>query len=249
MHPSPERGGLACLPLLRSPSAGDDASRVPSRNVNAPYSLVLHGDLLDPWCWIAERRIACAAEELHGRFTAIAHAPLPRRWEARAPTAAERRARARELARAAKEPDAPPFSPELWDGDGAPPTSSAPALIAVAAAGLQGRAAASVLRERLREAALVRGLDVSRSDVIVELAARAGIDLARFIPAFAAPGTERAVREDIEEARDLGVERSPGLVIADDWLVGGARSSREYRTLLKRYLTLRAGTSLVHTVH
>ncbi len=210
---------------------------------------MLHGDLLDPWCWLAERRIVIAADELLGRFLPLDHAPFPRRWDFRAPTSAERRTRARELRRAAREPDAPPFSTELWSGNAAGPQSSAPALIALAAARLQGRPAETALREALRAAALVSGVDVSRTDVIMEVAARAGLDLARFVPAFEAPGTERALLHEIHEARDLGVEDGPALVINDDWLAAGLRSLRDYRLLLKRYLSKRSGSRVEHTVH
>ena len=222
---------------------------VAHRVASAPVSLRLHGDLLDPWCWIAERRIAIAAEELHGRFTPLAHAPLPKRWEAKAASAAERRQRAAELRRAAREPDAPPFSPELWSGSAPGPLSPAPALVAVAAAALQGRAAANGLREALREAALVRGLDVSRTDIVMEVAARAGVDLARFVPAFAAPATERALLDEITEAAELGIRSGPALVIGDDWMVAGVRSLRDYRLVLKRYLAARIGAHVEHTVH
>jgi predicted DsbA family dithiol-disulfide isomerase len=222
---------------------------VAPRLASSPLSLALFGDVLDPWCWLAERRIAIAAEELHGRFMPLAHAPWPRRWEARAPSAVERRNRARELRRAAKEPDAPPFSAELWSAGTPGPLSSAPALLAIAAARLQGRAAAEALREALREAALLRGLDVSRSDVVVEVAARAGLDLARFVPAFEAPGTERALLDEIGEAAEQGIETSPALVIGGEWMVAGARSLRDYRTILKRYLAMRAGTPVEHTLH
>jgi predicted DsbA family dithiol-disulfide isomerase len=210
---------------------------------------VLHGDILDPWCWVAEKRVVLAADGFHGRFLPLETAPLPRRWEALAPTAAERRAWATELRRASREPDAPPFSTELWNGSGGGPLSSAPALIAVAAARLQGEAAAATLRGALREAALVAGLDVSRPDVIVELAARAGVDLARFVPAFEAPATEDALLDDIRASHDLGVTEGPALVINDDWLVTGMRSLRDYRVLFKRYLAMRAGTPVAHTVH
>jgi len=225
----------------------DDAPVAP-RAASTPIPLVLHGDVLDPWCWIAERRIVIAADELHGRFLPLEHAPLARRWEPRAPTAAERRYRARELKRAAREPDAPPFSPDLCSSDTGP-LSSAPPLIAVAAAGFQGTAAESRLREALREAALVSGLDVSRRDVIMEVASRAGLDLARFVPAFEAPGTARALLDDLEESYELGVERGPALVVDDDWLVSGLRSQRDYRLLLKRYLATRAGTPVEYIVH
>jgi predicted DsbA family dithiol-disulfide isomerase len=220
------------------------APRSPSR----PISLVLYGDPLDPFCWIAERRIAMAAEELHGRCLPLAHAPLPRRWESLAPTAAERRAWARELKKAAREPDAPRFAQVQWGEDGGP-YCSAPSMLAVAAARLQGASAAAALRENLREAALVFGLDVARRDVIVEVAARSGLDLARFVPAFEAPGTERALLDDIDAAYDLGVGSGPALVVEDDWLVSGLRPLRDYRVLLKRYLARRAGQTIEHTVH
>jgi predicted DsbA family dithiol-disulfide isomerase len=222
---------------------------VAPRPASAPISLVLHGDVLDPWCWIAERRVIIAAEELHGRFMPLEHLALAQRWDARAPTAVERRAHARDLRRAAREPDAPTFSPELWSADAPGPISSAPALIAIVAARLQGRQAQAAMREALREAALVRGLDVSRSDVIVELAARAGIDLARFVPAFEAPGTERALLDDMGEAAEQGIAKGPALIIGADWMVTGARSLKDYRLLLKRYLATRVGTPVEHTLH
>jgi predicted DsbA family dithiol-disulfide isomerase len=190
-----------------------------------------------------------AADALHGRFLAIEHAPFPRRWEPRAPTARERRNRVRELKRAAREHDAPPFSHEVWSGNTTGPQTSAPPLVAIAAAQFQGLPAAHKLRAALREAALVSGLDISRRDVILEVVARAGLDLSRFIPAFEATGTERALLEDIAEARELGVEESPSLVINDDWLVPGVRSLKDYRLIFKRYLAMRAGTMVAHTVH
>jgi len=220
----------------------------PKRLSVGPIPLLLHGDLLDPWCWIAEQRICVAAEDLHGSFMPLEHASFPRQWDPRAPSAAERRSRARELKRAAKELDAPPFSTELWTGlDG--PHCSAPPHIAVAAARMQGPAAAAALREALRRAALVSGIDVTRTDAILEIAARAGLDLGRFVPAFEAPGTERALRADVEEACELGVGCGPSLVINEEWLVGGVRSLRDYRLVLKRYLSRRIGATMEHTVH
>ena len=190
-----------------------------------------------------------AADEFHGRFLSLEHAPLPRRWEPRAPSARERRSRVRELKRAALEPDAPPFTPDVWSESIAGPQTSAPPFIAIAAARFQGLPASNKLRAALREAALVSGLDISRRDVILEVAACAGLDLSRFVPAFDASGTERALLEDIAEARDLGVEACPSLVINDEWLVSGLRSLRDYRLIMKRYLARRAGTMVAHTVH
>jgi predicted DsbA family dithiol-disulfide isomerase len=105
------------------------------------------------------------------------------------------------------------------------------------------------MRESLREAALLRSLDVSRPDIVIEVAALAGIDLAHFVPAFEAPGTERAVLADIAEAAEQGIEHGPAIIIGDDWMVVGVRSLRDYRLVLKRYLSTRLGTPVEHTVH
>jgi predicted DsbA family dithiol-disulfide isomerase len=223
---------------------------VPRRPTSHPIPLVLHGDLLDPFSWIAERRIVIAADDLPGRYKPLSHAALPRRWDPLAPTAAERRAHHRELRLAAREPDAPRFAqaPEApWGETG--PLPSAPALLAVAAAKLQGANLAGLLRESLRQAALCFGLDVSRRDVIVEVAARTGLDLAHFVLAFEAPATERALLDDVQAAYDLGVDVGPALVIDDVWLVTGLRSLADYRTLLERYLARLAGQAAEHTVH
>ena len=45
-----------------------------SRSASTPVPLVLHADVLDPWSWIAEKRIVIAADELHGRFFPLEHA-------------------------------------------------------------------------------------------------------------------------------------------------------------------------------
>ncbi|HTP24150.1 MAG TPA: DsbA family protein [Anaeromyxobacteraceae bacterium] len=220
-----------------------------ARPASDPIRLQLHGDVLDPWSWIAEKRIATAADTFHGRFAPLEHVPLCWNWEARAPTAAECRRRARELVRAAREVDAPPFSGELWKSGGSAPQSSKPAVIAIAAAQVSSKEEATTLRKALREAALVSGLDVSRKDVILEVAERAGLNLSRFAPAVEAPATERAVLDAMREGVDLGLKTGPALVIEEDWLVAGLRSLREYRSLLKRYLVTHVGALAGHTIH
>lgn len=210
--------------------------------------LVLHGDVLDPWSWIAERRLTAAADAFPGRFS-VTHAPFPRRWDLRIPSLRERNARARAVGRAAREDDAPPLSPELWTS-ASPPASGAPALVALAAARLQDPAREDVLRAALREAALVRGLDVSRSDVILEVASLDPLlDLARFASALRAPATEREVRGAFEDALDKGIESAPSLVVGDEWLVAGARTSAEYHEILSRYLVMRAGVPAERVLH
>jgi predicted DsbA family dithiol-disulfide isomerase len=216
--------------------------------ISFPIELVLYGDVVSPWCWLAEKRIAASAKLLDGFFAPLRHAPYPLRPEPMAPSPAERRASAREVRKAAKQPDGAFLSPDLWT-TGDAPAWSLPALVALAAARLQGEEWEQTLREKLREAALVTGLNVSRHDVLIEVAARAGLQMDRFVAALHAPATERAVREDYREAIENGVELVPALVIGDDWLVCGAREAGEYLAILRRYLETRSGLGGEPVVH
>jgi predicted DsbA family dithiol-disulfide isomerase len=221
----------------------------PTRRDESRVSLVLHFDLLDPWCWIAERRIVAAAESFEGRFEAVELAPFPRRWDPRVPATSERRARARAIERALREQDAPVLSAALWASE-SPPTTGAPPLVALAAARLQGAAQEGALRDALREAAFVRGLDVSRQDVLVEVASRtAALDLSRVLSALQAPAIERQVRAQVAQAVDRGIATAPSLVIGEDWLVAGPRPAAEYHEILTNYLVMRAGVPAERTLH
>jgi predicted DsbA family dithiol-disulfide isomerase len=211
-------------------------------------AIVLHEDLLNPWCWIAERRVRTALDDLDGLFGPLKYAPFPLRFEPRLPSSNERKALAREIRKAAAQTEGKGFTPDLWLSPD-PPTSSFPSLLALAAARLQGAARESALREALREAALRRGLNVARPDVVIELAARNGLDLARFTAALSAPATERTVREAYEQALDRGIDDVPSLVIGDEWLVTGLRKVDEYRTILKRYLASQPGAGHGPTLH
>jgi predicted DsbA family dithiol-disulfide isomerase len=219
----------------------------PRTRPNEAVSLVLYEDPLSPWCLVAERRIVAALEDLAGAF-ALRHEPFPTRVEARAMSKTERQELARSARKAAKEPEAAGTTPDLWLSPD-PPLTSLPALTALAAARLQGTTREAALRGAIREAALVRGLNVARTDVLLELAERAGLDLSRFSGALFAPATEARVREALDDAQDKGVRDVPALVIADEWLVAGTRSADEYRAVLLRYVTARLGLPPVHTLH
>ncbi|BDG03527.1 DsbA family oxidoreductase [Anaeromyxobacter oryzae] len=219
----------------------------PRTRPTEPVRLVLYEDPLSPWCLVAERRVVAAMDDLAGAFT-LRLEPFPTRLEARAMTKTERRELARAARKAAKEPEAAGTTPDLWLSSD-PPLTSLPALSALAAARLQGVTREAALRAAIREAALVRGLNVARTDVLLELAERAGLDLGRFSGALFAPATEARVREALEEAQDKGIRDAPALVIADEWLVAGTRSADEYRAVLLRYVTARVGLPPVRTLH
>jgi predicted DsbA family dithiol-disulfide isomerase len=209
--------------------------------------LVLHVDLLSPWCWIAEERIAQAAEGF-GRFSELVLSPFPLRPDPRIPSARECRVRVRDLRRAAQEPEGERFTPELWASSD-PPASSLPPLVAVAAARLLGPAEERAMRDALRRAALVGGLNIGRMDVVLELAHRLGLDMELFATAALSPATERSVLFRYEAALARGICEVPSLVIGGEWLVSGARTVREYRSILGRYLGERQGLPNVRVVH
>lgn len=219
----------------------------PRTRPTEPVPLVLYEDPLSPWCLVAERRVLAAMDELASAFT-LKLEPFPTRLDDRAMTRTERRDLARAARKAAKEPEAAGTTPELWLSID-PPLTSLPALTALAAARLQGTTREAALRIAIREAALFRGLNVSRTDVLLELAERAGLDVGRFSGALCAPATAQRVRESVGEAQDRGVRDAPALVIADEWLVAGARSADEYRAILSRYATARLGLPPQRTLH
>jgi predicted DsbA family dithiol-disulfide isomerase len=222
---------------------------VPSRSLPVePVSLVLYEDPLSPWCLVAEHRIRAALEDVAATFGPLRLEPFPLRVEPRAPSPSERRTLARVARRAAKEPEAARTTPELWLSMD-PPLTTIPALNALAAARMQGVAREEALRCAIREAGLVRGINVTRPDVLYELAGAAGLDMERFAGALAAPATERRVRETFEEALEKGIDVAPALVIGEEWLVAGARSADEYRAVLRRYTAARLGLPPLRTVH
>jgi predicted DsbA family dithiol-disulfide isomerase len=111
-----------------------------------------------------------------------------------------------------------PADPTLWHED--PPSSSYPACLAVAAAGLQGAAAAEAYLRRLREAALVLRRNVARAEVLIGVAEdlAADPDAPRLDPGrlrddLTGPEAASAFARHLREARDRGVARFPTLVV------------------------------------
>jgi predicted DsbA family dithiol-disulfide isomerase len=210
-------------------------------------TLVLYEDPLSPWCLIAEERIRAAAAEVPGPFQ-IEYAPFPLRPDPRAFTKGERKAFARVARRAAREPEAKGLTADLWlSAD--PPLTSVPALTALAAARLQGPAREKALRKALQDAAFQQGVNVTRRDVLLELAERSGLDVTKFVGALKSCHIERGIRAAFEDALDKGIDGAPALVIGDEWLVAGARSTEEYVTILRRYVGARVASSPARTLH
>jgi predicted DsbA family dithiol-disulfide isomerase len=213
-----------------------------------PVALVLYEDPLSPWCLVAERRIRAALDDVAGAYAPLRFEPFPMRPEACALSAKERRDFARAARRAAKEPEAAGTTPDLWLSDDLPLTTL-PALQALEAARLQGAAKESAFRAAVRDAALVRGINATRLDVLYELAGAAGLDVGRFAAALSAPATERRVLDSYDEALGKGIEAAPALVIGEEWLIAGPRTTEDYRAVLRRYAAARLGLQGLRIVH
>ncbi len=110
-----------------------------------------------------------------------------------------------------------PIDAMLWVED--PPASSWPACVAVRAAALQSPAAGDLLLRRIREAVMIDGRNISRQEVLSEIAGDLAdsrpdlIDSERFEAAFAGGAARAAFEDDVREARYQGIARYPCLVM------------------------------------
>jgi len=192
--------------------------------------VLVYQDVLCPWSWLAELRLSPLQRELADALRFVPRA-YPLRPMESLPSEEEISRAARDLEAASKEREALPLRPDLWTS-GDPPRSSVEPLAALEAARLQGEPARLELQRRLRHAALEQGLNVTRPDIVFELAARAGLQMNRFTAAFGSSQTRRLIREEYRLARGRGVRRVPTLVIANRWMISGLRETTEYRELL-----------------
>lgn len=205
-----------------------------------PVRLSFFHDVLCAWCSVTAHRLGQLEEEFGGLVRVELQA-FPLRLEAEAPSKREVRRQVRLVKKAAGGPEHLELSPELWRSID-PPLSSLPPLVALEAARLQGRCAERALAARLREAAFRFGLNVTRRDVLLELAAATGLQMDRFTRAFDAPATARAVDESRLEAMRRGVRAIPAVVIDHEWSMTGVRELHEYREVLLRWWEQRGGT-------
>ena len=101
----------------------------------------------------------------------------------------------------------------------------------------------------MRRAAFHDGINIARRDVQLELAARAGLDIPRFLERLDDPDTEQSVVSAAEEAEALGIKGVPALVIGGEWLMQGCRELSEYRQVIEKYLRERASPAHLRIIH
>lgn len=192
-----------------------------------PLQVLVYQDVLCAWCFIAEQRLHAVQREL-GDQLRLRWRPFPLRVHEALPSSKELAGWVKDLAEARKEPEGNTLSDGLWTA-GDPPRSSLPALAALEAAQLQGAGARHALAKSLQRAALEQGVNVTRTDVVFELAAQVGLEMNRFSAAFQSPETRRLLLEEHRLARDRGVRGVPTVVIGGRWMICGLREVAEYR--------------------
>ncbi len=212
-----------------------------------PLQITVYQDVLCSWCYLADLRLESLRKEF-GDAVRWRVRPYPLRIVDTLPTEKELRGFSEEIRRAKEESDpaARLLSTDLWLG-GDPPRSSLPGLAALEAARLQGPTARAYLARAKQHAALEQGVNVTRTDVIFELASRVGLAMNDFSAAFHSDETRRLILDEHRLASSRGVRGVPTLIIAGRWMICGLRDVAEYRehilTCLGKLATPRPGSS------
>ena len=217
-----------------------------------PLQITVYQDVLCAWCYLAESRLEALRQEF-GDAVRWKVRPYPLRIQETPPSERELRGLAEEVERAQREADplARRISRDIWIG-GDPPRSSVPALAALEAARLQGPQAHTFLARAMQRAALEQGVNVTRTDVVFELASRVGLAMNDFSAAYHSEETRKLILNEHKLAASRGVKGVPTLVIGGRWMVCGLREVSEYReyilTCMGKVATPRPGTAerLVH---
>jgi predicted DsbA family dithiol-disulfide isomerase len=197
--------------------------------LSKPLQITVYQDVLCSWCYLSDLRLETVKQEF-GDLLRWHVRPYPLRIPDKRPTEKELRGLTAEVHRAQKEPEpvARLLTTELWRGGDAP-RSSIPALAALEAARLQGPTARSTLARAMQRAALEQGVNVTRTDVIFELATRVGLNMSPFSAAYHSENTRKLILDEHQLAASRGVRGVPTLVIAGRWMVCGLREVSEYR--------------------
>ena len=196
-----------------------------------PLPVTVYQDVLCAWSYLAGLRLDALAPE----FGATVHwtlRPFPLRARSNSLTAAERTRWIQEIDQARLETDGRALKVDLWTQDDCP-TSSLRPLIAVEAAGLQGERSRSHMARALQRAALEQGVNVSRLDILLELASAVSLDVDRFSMALHSARLRRLLLAERDLARERGVTGVPTLVVAGRWMICGLRETGEYRRYLQ----------------
>lgn len=192
-----------------------------------PLQVVVYQDVLCGWCYLLERRLEPLKEEFKDQVVWRMR-PYPLRPSERAPSSKDVTEFVEEIERARKEPDGNVLKLDLWTA-GDVPVSSLPPLVALEAARLQGPQLREKLAAAMQRAALESGVNVTRSDIIFELAAKQGLEMNRFSAVFQSPETKKLILAEHKLAEERGVKGVPTIVVNGRWMISGLRDVSEYR--------------------
>lgn len=119
-----------------------------------------------------------------------------------------------------------------------PPDSTWPSNIAYKAVEFQGDEIAERYLRRLREAAFIEGLNISKRDVLQALAVSVGVDIEKFRDALDTGKAELAFREDLRECEDRKIKGFPTLVFKNseglEISLIGYRKFEEYESTIDK---------------
>lgn len=197
----------------------------------------IFSDVACPWCWLGKRRLERAVAEYGGDVTLRWRAfqvdpdapsePRPLLQVLSEPFGNEQLARRAmaEVAAAAADDGI------TFDFENALSANTYEAHRLIWYAETQGVQSAVV--EALHRAYFVEGRDVGSEDVLVDVAAGAGLDPTEVRAYLDSPGGLAEVDEQLATARDLGVFSAPTFVFAKRYAVSGAQDSATMLTVLR----------------
>lgn len=204
-------------------------------------------DIVCPWCYIGERRLAGALRLLRGEggpgsgwdleivyrpYQLDPDAPVPgiplvdyleRRYGAMAGPMRDR------VSAVAGEEG---ISVD-WDAAVAANTFDAHRLLAHALE-RYGPAAQATLVDRLFEAHFARGLDVADHDTLVSVAGEAGMDAAQARAYLDSDAGVAALQAQLDAARRVGIRAVPSFVLEGKYLVEGAQPAENLAEAIRR---------------
>jgi predicted DsbA family dithiol-disulfide isomerase len=198
-------------------------------------------DVVCPWCYIGKRQIE-AALALYAQQNPGAHRPrltwrpfqlnpqLPAEGMSRQDYVTQKfgAARAKDIYARVAAVGAEHGIAFAFDRIARQPnTVAAHSLIALAgAAGLRAEGLQSRVKEALLQAYFLDGVDLTRTENLVAIATAAGLDQAQAERCLADPQSRRAVEQEDQRARAIGVEGVPFFIFNGKLAVSGAQGSR-----------------------
>ena len=130
-----------------------------------------------------------------------------------------------------------------WSGESDPPSHSMPSAVAGKVAALFGAEAYARFHHAAMAAYFTQNRTISDPEVLLDIAAEAGIDRAEFQQRWR--DNEQALLNEVvnehNEAIGAGINSVPSLVVGERYLVPGAVDVADYRQVIETYRQERDG--------